>query len=258
MCTETVLTKSSSPDAGMESNRVVNEFRRYFGIVPAKTEALRQQAYRIRYTVYAEELGWEDKARFPSGYETDQYDQRSEACLLRHRESNQFIGCVRLIMARGEETAPFPFELAMRDAGHALDTRGFDADWRVSGGEISRVAVISQFRRRRHERDYPDNPPDDEPEISPERRVFPHIAIGLYLGAAALGMSHALERVFAIMEPKLARRLRTYGIEFEQVGVPLEHHGLRIPYCLQRHLFEDRVTPPIRALLNTFLEDLSK
>ncbi len=241
----------------MESNRIVDEFRRYFAILPARGELLRQQAYRIRYQVYAEELGWEDKARFPEGYETDEYDAVSESCLLQHRESQQFVGCVRLIMAGAAGAAIFPFEIALRHAGHALDCPGLQPDWRVGAGEISRVAVISQFRRRRNEQNHPDNPPDDEPDVIPERRVFPHIAMGLYLGAAALGLSRGLERVFAIMEPKLARRLRSYGIEFEQVGAPLEHHGLRIPYCLLRDSFERNMAPPIRALLDTILADLA-
>ena len=241
----------------MESNRIVDEFRRYFAIVPAHTEARRRQAYHIRYTVYAEELGWEDKARFPEGYETDVYDAASLSCLLQHRESQQFVGCVRLIIGGEARTSQFPFELALSKAGHPLNPQGFNEDWRASAGEISRVAVISQFRRRQNEQNYPDNPPDDEPSIIPERRVFPHIAMGLYLGAAALGLNRGLERVFAIMEPRLARRLRTYGIAFEQVGEPLEHHGLRIPYCVQRHSFEHSMAPPIRALLDTILEDIA-
>ncbi len=241
----------------MESKQIVDEFRRYFAIVPAHSELLRQQAYRIRYRVYAQELGWEDKARFPQGFETDEYDGVSQSCLLQHRESQQFVGCVRLVMAEKAPATPFPMELALRNAGHTLEFPGLVEGWRASTGEISRVAVISQFRRRRNEQNHPDNPPDEEPDVTPERRVFPHIAMGLYLGAAALGLSRGLERVFAIMEPKLARRLRSYGIEFEQVGVPLEHHGLRIPYCLQRDSFERNMAPPIRALLDTILEDLA-
>ena len=241
----------------MESTRIVDEFRRYFALVPAHTEPLRRQAYHIRYRVYAEELGWEDKARFPEGYETDAYDSVSESCLLQHRESQQFVGCVRLIMAATAQTSLFPFELALRNAGHLLEAPGLLEDWRASAGEISRVAVISPFRRRHNEQNYPDNPPAEEANVIPERRVFPHIAMGLYLGAAALGLSRGLERVFAIMEPRLARRLRSYGIEFEPVGAPLEHHGLRIPYCLQRHSFERNMAPPIRAFLDTILEDLA-
>lgn len=241
----------------MESNRIAEEFRRYFTVVPARTEELRRETYRIRYKVYADELGWEDRTRFPEGLETDGYDANSIACLLQHRESAQLAGCVRLIMGGADTTAPFPFEQAMRSAGQVPDLAALGPAWRGHSGEISRVAVVSEFRRRRSERDQPAPSPEDEDPVNPERRVFPHIAMGLYLGAAAMGLERGLGRVFAIMEPKLTRRLRIYGIEFDPVGEPLEHHGLRIPYCLERKNFERNMAPPIRALLEQILKDLS-
>lgn len=249
------LTAAKEVEVGTDSERVGQDFRRYFAVVPATTAALREETYRIRYQVYVEELGWEDKAMFPDGYEKDAYDQEAVACLLKHRATGQFIGCVRLVLIPAGNPSRFPFEKAMASHDSTLD--GYSRDWRDAAGEISRVAVVSQFRRRRDERHQPDSIPDDGGHTSPERRVFPHIAIGLYLGAAALGLSRGLNRVFAIMEPRLARRLRTYGIEFDAVGDPIEHHGTRIPYCLTRESFERTMTPAIRGLLETIRADLA-
>jgi len=176
---------------------------------------------------------------------------------LQHRETGIYAGCVRLILGAGRADAHFPFEEVMRNAGQVFDPVDLGPAWRAVSGEISRVAVVAQFRRRRNERNFPDNPPQDDAGATPERRSFPHIAVGLYLGAAAMGLSRGLERVFAIMEPKLARRLRTYGIEFEAVGDPLEHHGMRIPYRLEKDNFERNMAPPIRALLAQILRDLA-
>ncbi|MEQ8232682.1 MAG: PEP-CTERM/exosortase system-associated acyltransferase [Gammaproteobacteria bacterium] len=240
----------------MDATRIIDDFLRYFAVVPATTEALCQEAYRIRYRVYAEELGWEDTARFPDGCEIDEHDADAVACLLRHRPSARFAGCVRLVMRRADPARPFPFEQAMAHGGHPLDTAGFGEDWRVRCGEISRIAVVSQFRRRRNEQARPDTDIEDNGTAHPERRVFPHIAMGLYLGAAAMGLRRGLESVFAIMEPKLARRLRLYGIEFEQVGEPFEHRGTRIPYRLPRESFLGGITPPIRGLLDVIENDL--
>jgi N-acyl amino acid synthase of PEP-CTERM/exosortase system len=152
--------------------------------------------------------------------------------------------------------APFPFELAVAAAGRRLQLPFAVEDWRQRAGEISRLAVVSQFRRRRNERGRPDTLVVDEAPASPERRAFPHIAIGLYLGAAALGLMRGLDRVFAIMEPRLARRLRACGIEFEPVGEGLEYHGLRVPFVLTRGRFEQGVAPPIRELLDTIRSEL--
>ncbi len=242
-----------------ENSPIVADFQRFFSVIAASNQALKEETYRIRYRVYAAELGWEDKALFPTGQERDAYDDYAQACLLQHRPSKQFVGCVRLVSCGTDPTRPFPFEAAMKKVGQRLDSSSWNADWRASAGEISRVAVVAQFRRRRNERNHPDNPPDEEPSlVEPERRVFPHIAVGLYLAAAAMGLTRGVERVFAIMEPRLARRLRSYGIEFEAVGEPLEHHGLRVPYCVTRDGFERNVATPIRGLLDTIVQDLMR
>lgn len=241
----------------MDSERIVEEFRRYFSVVPARTPDLRACAYRVRYAVYAEELGWEDRSRFADGQERDEYDDNALICLLQHRESGVFAGCVRVVLGEPDPARAFPFETALRHAGLSLAGLPVEPAWRATAGEISRVAVISRFRRRQHEQGRPDTTLEDSPPAAPERRVFPHIAMGLYLGAAAMGLSHGLERVFAIMEPRLARRLRTYGIAFEAVGEPIEHHGLRVPYCLVREGFETALSPPIRALLARIRTDLA-
>ena len=240
----------------MDAKRIVEDFLHYFAVVPAETETLRREAFRIRYQVYAEELGWEVKARFPDGCEIDEFDADAVICLLRHRPSARFAGCVRLVMRKHDPAAPFPFELAMRHAGHPLNASSLGDGWRSGCGEISRIAVVSQFRRRRNERDRPDTDVANSDTATPERRVFPHIAMGLYLGAAAMGLRRGLESVFAIMEPKLARRLRLYGIEFEAVGEPFEHRGTRVPYRLRRDGFLASISPAIRGLLDAIEDDL--
>ena len=79
---------------------------------------------------------------------------------------------------------------------------------------------------------------------------------GLYVGAAALAMAHRVARVFALMEPRLARRLRVYGIGFEQLGPAVEHHGQRAPYGLEARHFEATLSAELRALLHTIQRSL--
>jgi N-acyl amino acid synthase of PEP-CTERM/exosortase system len=238
----------------VDAGQVARDFQRYFTVVSASTPALKDEVYRIRYQVYAEELGWEDASRFPDGYERDAYDEDAIACLLQHRASGKFIGCARLVLVPLRSAARFPFEKIIAPLEEELAT--YSSGWRANAGEISRVAVISQFRRRRNERNRPDGFADEDTPSTEERRTFPHIAVGLYLGAAALGLSRNLHRVFAIMEPRLARRLRMYGIEFEAVGEPVEHHGVRVPYCLTRESFQRSTTTDIQALLEAIRADL--
>src|SRR4051812_21092633 len=83
-------------------------FRRYFEIVPALSEELREQAFRIRHEVYCEELGFE--AVSPLRRESDQYDEHSLHCLIRSLKSGEYVGCTRLVLcnpAAPQEALPF-------------------------------------------------------------------------------------------------------------------------------------------------------
>jgi len=242
----------------MQTHAMAQAFRDYFHIIPAVTDELRDIVYRIRYTVYCEELGWEDKNAFPDGRERDAYDAHSLHCLLRHRPSDRFAGCVRLVLADPEDPyKPLPFELA---SGEVLDDDTLDLRTRKRDtfGEISRLAVLSAFRRRKGEEGQPEDMVLDGSEAKDERREFPHVALGLYLAAASAGLATGLNAVFAMMEPRLAERIGRYGIRFQQVGRPVDYHGLRAPYYITRDALHAGLPAQGRALLSLIQEELNR
>lgn len=240
-----------------EAVHLIEAFRRYFEIVPAETAALRDEVFRIRFEVYCHELGYEPAAAFPDGRERNEFDERSLHCLLRHRPSGVFAGCVRLVLNNREGArATLPFE---RTCGASLWRHVLDPDRlpRAAFGEISRLAVVSAFRRRAGEHAFPhgvaneaDWPPLDE------RRVFPHIALGLYLAAAALALREEVHTVFAMMEPRLARHMRRYGIVYTQAGDIVEHRGQRGPFFIDRDTLYSGLGPDFLQLLELLHADL--
>lgn len=234
------------------------QFRRYFEVIRADSEELREAVFRIRYEVYCTEMGYEDPARFPDGMEHDEYDRRARHVLLRHRPSGTYAGCVRLIQDTGSEPRElFPFE---RFGGQSLRRNIIDPARlpRNSFGEISRLAVRGQFRRRSGEQAVPHGVASEDPvEYSAEqRRIIPHIALGLYLAAAAMGLLQGLSGVFVMMEPRLARHMRRYGIVFRQAGEIVEYHGQRGPFYISRRALFEHLRPEIRELLDAITEDL--
>jgi len=234
--------RATTPDPGSAA-----AFQNWFELLLANDEALRDAAMEVRYAVYCEELGYEAADAFPDGKERDRYDERSLHCLLRHRPGNRFAGCIRLVLSSGDE--PFPFESVCEGT---LDVALSTCE-RQRFGEISRLAVHTDFRRRANERGVP-YPASDLATHQPseqERRVYPHLALGLYLGAAAVGLARGLEGVFALMERRLCVRLRRLGIEFEQVGGPIDHRGERIPYFIGREGFLSGLPDGFRPLLDT-------
>ena len=234
-----------------------NLFETYFDVVAANSGPLLEEVFRLRHQVYCDELGFEPQ--HASRLEHDEYDKRSIHCLLLHKASKTYIGCSRLILAAsGEPERPFPFEPA---CGKSLHWR-FDTSagtGRERYGEISRLAVIAKFRRvprdevavaDRGGEDFYDGDED-------EKHLFPTISLGLYLTMTAMVLNQGLKGVFAMMEPRLARRLRRLGILFEQVGESVEHHGLRGPFLVQCNSILSTLKPDCRALLSKIQDSLA-
>jgi N-acyl amino acid synthase of PEP-CTERM/exosortase system len=231
-------------------------FHRYFSVVSAASDQLRNEVFRIRYDVYCAELGFEDPTRFPDQKEIDPFDDNSYHCLLLHRPTGVFAGCVRLVATDpNHPEAPLPFERLCHNSLDEELLRKLVPD-RSKIGEISRLAVRASYRRRAGESATPAGIVNERNEGRFRRTSTPWIALGLYFSAAAIGLIKGLEGVFALMEPRLARRLRTYGLNFVQVAQPVEHRGLRAPYFISKRDLFTGVPPILRGLLEVIEADL--
>jgi len=208
-----------------------------------------EEVFRLRHQVYCEELGFEPQRA--SRLEHDEYDKRAIHCLLLHKASKTYIGCSRLILADPDDPeAPFPFESACGDSLRW----SFDSPpetGRKNYAEVSRMAIIAKFRHIPKKEvavavglkeDFYDGDED-------ERHLFPSISLGLYLAMTAIVLNRGLKGVFAMMEPRLARRLRRLGLHFEQVGEAVEHHGLRGPFLIHCDSILTTLKPDCLALL---------
>ncbi|MDY0014532.1 MAG: PEP-CTERM/exosortase system-associated acyltransferase [Rhodocyclaceae bacterium] len=202
-------------------------FKRYFEVVAATTDELRNDVYRIRHDVYCEELGFEPVR--PDGLESDQYDSHSTHCLLRSvSDSHDLVGCARMVTVNpADPDEPLPFERLC----HATLDRSIVDPARLPRdkiGEISRLAVRARYRRRRGEEKVA-VAIGDEDFGSQDNPRFPYIPIGLYLSMTALAKHLELEHVFVLTEPRLASHFAKLGLEITQIGGPVEHRGARIP-----------------------------
>ena len=208
----------------MES--LAKNFSQYFHIRFAFTRQQRRFAYAIRYQVYAEELGWEPLN--DEHLETDSCDDYAYHCLLEHRRSGDVAGCVRLVLPRlGRPDAQLPCQTHQIPMKPGRTLSEFDG---AAAGEISRLAVPANFRRRAREQGKPfilDSHNTTTIYTEEERRNFPNISIGLYLSAISLVELCNLERVLVVMEPRLQRHLKRYGLVFHQISESFELRGRR-------------------------------
>jgi N-acyl amino acid synthase of PEP-CTERM/exosortase system len=204
-----------------------DNFKSFFTIVAVTNSHLLNISKGIRHKVYCEELAWEDTNS--EKIEEDGYDQYAFHFLILHKPTGEYAGSIRLAMPHGDGTyheLPFEKNCMSSHISGKTDPRHME---RGDFGEISRLAVLSDFRRRRNETSVPfiiDKPRDKE------RHSFPYIAVGLYMAVAACAELNGHKGMFMVMEPKLRRQLRMFGLVYEQIGEVMDYHGRRAVHYL--------------------------
>ncbi|OYY95835.1 MAG: hypothetical protein B7Y41_00675 [Hydrogenophilales bacterium 28-61-23] len=223
----------------------------YFELVHANSDALRMEAYLLRYQVYVLETGFENETDCRSGtdqhgnamyWEQDGFDERSDHYLLRHRRTGVYAATARLILPNALDVqVPYPIELHC-----SLDQRITDADIRSQLGEISRFAVSKVFKRRIGEIGKPSGVAEDIQIYfeEDERRVLPHISLGLFAAVMRMVHDHKITHCYAVMEPALLRLLSRFGMVFNRIGPDVEYHGNRVP-CITT---VEEALPSIKAV----------
>lgn len=242
--------KPHLPNSDMPDPSLADLFETHFEVVPADQNHMLEKVFRIRHQVYCEELGFEPNRE--NQLEQDEFDKNSIHCLLLHKPSQSYVGCVRLVLAdsHAPDESGFPFEQV---CGSAVRWE-FDqaaGTGRKRYGEISRLAISANFRRPRNFVAPLDGMPAKLDARDEEaKRLFPSIAVGLYLAVAAMGLSKGLDGVFAMMEPRLARQLSRFGIHCQPAGDAVEHRGTRVPYFISRHSLLDNLKFECQTLLS--------
>ena len=228
----------------------VDHFNTFLTIHQARDQIQKNRAYNVRHQVYCQEFNFEPLRPGEPELESDAYDAQSAHCLLTHKPTGRAIGCARLVMAdqRAPER-PLPFEL---HCSHSIDKSLFDPDEYLPGQlvEFSRIAVVEKFRRREARSKNSDLATQES--VVDERRLskFPVIPVSLFLALASMQITSQADIGFAMMEPKLARLLRRFGLFFEPVGEPIDYHGWRSPFIIRRDKLLRNLKPEVRKLFD--------
>ncbi|MBV9388101.1 MAG: PEP-CTERM/exosortase system-associated acyltransferase [Chroococcidiopsidaceae cyanobacterium CP_BM_ER_R8_30] len=204
---------------------MIHLFHQHFQIVLANTPKLQQEVFKLRYRVFCQELESEPKSNHLDGMEQDIYDQHSVHCLLLHRASQQYAGCVRLILAEPFFPASLPFAPLCRypsSTGHSSPS---------CLGELSRLTVAAEFRQRLSYKTKTERSIEDCNSARVEERAYPLIVPGLYMAAISIALELDLDAIYALMPPQLATYLQKFGMKLGQVEE-------REEIGCQRRLFE--------------------
>ncbi len=224
--------RPSSKFGFVEGGSLVESYNRHFEVVPADTPERLDESYRLRYHVYCVEHAFEDPSEHPDERETDTYDSHSVHSLLIHRASRFVTGTVRLVLPTTDTPLPIT-----KICHHPMLRERLDiapettAEVSRFTGEISRLVNANQFRRRAADENgagYPLIDGTAEPN-SMDRRVAPHVTLGLLKACIDMSVAHGITHLCAVMEPALLRLLNRVGIHLDPIGPLVNYHGTRQP-----------------------------
>jgi len=176
--------------------------------------------------------------------------------LIRSVQINEFIGCTRIVRARPDDPySPLPFEKA---CAATLDRSIIDPAKlpRDSIGEISRLAVIARFRKRKGEEKYAVGLVENYGTLTQPR--FPYIPAGLYLGTIELARVNGIDTLFCLTEERLVNHLRKLGVNLQGIGGPVELHGSRIPSMMSASAIIKNFNFLVRPLYRTVAAEIAQ
>ena len=210
-----------------------------------------QEAYRLRFQVYAKECNFIQEADYPQGFESDEYD-RFSVHFAGFDSQGRMVGAVRLVLPSSPQ---FPIE----DHCHRLD---FDRDLiaRQNCAEVSRLTISKLYRRRAKDGLY------YEPQVEDKRvevggtsflrRVRP-MAFGLYRAMYQESKRLGIRYWFALMENSLWRLLQAHGFAFHPIGPEVHFMGRVKPYIGDLRDLEKSVFSRFPRFYEYFMEGLA-
>jgi len=202
-----------------------------FEVFLADTLESQEIHYNVRYKVYCEEMGFEDKELFPNQMECDEYDNNSVHFLVRHKWTGHWIGAMRLILS--DNGSPFPMEQWCELEEDLTPSRY------AHSIELSRLCVLKETRRfsaknlisNATERDEINS--DDKSNIrllNQHKNLGLTIMWGLLRAASKYCAEKKIDDLFLFVTSALAFSIRKQGFVLEQLGEPAEHKGKRVPF----------------------------
>jgi N-acyl amino acid synthase of PEP-CTERM/exosortase system len=238
----------------------IEAFNDYFEMVPALSDELKNEVYKLRYQVYCIENSYENPEHYPDNLEFDEFDQHSVHYLIRHRKSGDYAATVRLILPDTHNPEKlFPLERHSQ-INNATVMQPINRKYL---GEISRFCVSKAFKKTKNQT-Y--TSPDTNADLLSgcftlnERQTFPLISIALIGCFIKASHENNIHYLFACMEPSFFRFVAPLGINLIKIGPLVNHHGERWPAMIKISDLLDSVAkkkPAVLSLLTnkgTFLQ----
>ncbi len=203
-------------------------FDDYFDVYLADTPEGKKEHFKLRYKVYCEEMGYEGTNCSTPEQEIDKWDDHAVHFLVRHRESKQWIGAMRLVF---QQDGSLPLkELCKIDPWDNCNRHI----------EISRLCLIENIRKRKSDIEPPlgicnndlENSKKNVTELFDRRRIQRSLIWGLIRAASIYSSQRNVDKWYFLCTKALARVLSAGGLHLTKVGDACNHRGERYPFKL--------------------------
>ncbi|CAN7660820.1 PEP-CTERM/exosortase system-associated acyltransferase [Pseudoduganella sp. LjRoot289] len=224
-----------------------NIFRSYRGDQRGKVP---HDIFRLRYDVYCVECAFLPPGEQAEGMELDEYELNS-VHIAAYAMDETLIGTVRLVQPDAEQ--PYPFER------HCALFEHVELPPRELACEISRLVVRKSHRRRRADSldgvpGLPPLAPEAERRHGERRGASPMLLFGMYREMYRHSRYSGIRYWYAAMERALAVSLERLGFAFQAIGPAADYYGAVVPYMLDLHLLETKLTADNPALAAWMME----
>ena len=204
-------------------------FDQHYEVLLADTPKSKAIHYGIRYQVYCEEMGFENKADFPQEQEFDHYDDHAAHFIVRTKQDGQWVGAMRMVF-KNDQLLPLEKHCAL--------TTQISNNHLNRSIEISRLCLIKSIRKRGV--DYINTlaladekkPAKDDNVIPFHRRKHLERSIiwGLIRAGALHCEKHNIHNWYFFVSNALAKIIYKQGFNLQQIGEPFHFNGERLPF----------------------------
>ena len=204
-------------------------FDQHYEVLLADTPESKAIHYSIRYQVYCEEMGFENKDDFPHEQEFDDYDNHAAHFIVRTKRGNQWVGAMRMVFKNNQL---LPLEK------HCTLTTQISNNHLNRSIEISRLCLIKSIRKRGV--DYintlalaNENEPAKDNNVIPFHRrqlLERSIIWGLIRAGAIHCEKHNIHNWYFFVSNALAKIILKQGFNLQQIGKPFHFNGERLPF----------------------------
>jgi N-acyl amino acid synthase of PEP-CTERM/exosortase system len=207
-----------------------HSFDSNFEVFLADTPESKALHYNIRYQVYCDEMGYENKDKFTDEQEYDQWDMNhSVHFLVRDKHRKHWVGAMRLVL---------PDKNALPLEQHCTLKEKISRDQYQQSLELSRLCVLKEVRRFTAKKFAPygilteENVPENSnvTVLHNYKNLGLTLMWGLFRAMTLYCNENNVKDLYMLVSPALAYAIRKEGFSVEQVGKACRYRGKRIPY----------------------------